>query len=132
MFIQHWFYNGSTFPIYKEPIESSRTTAINSSTGIRVFPTKTSDPKAEPLPEDPDPDPPLTTETTEATDAEEWRPKRHSLCRRRGPEVHASQILSALEIGDWEEDHWGETWSLNGCTYRYNYMRCEVRLPFRC
>ena len=56
---------------------------------------------AEPLPEDPDPDPPLTTETTEAaTDAEEWRPKRHSLCRRRGPEVHASQILSALEIGD--------------------------------
>eukprot|EP00435_Cladocopium_sp_Y103_P012252 s761_g3.t1 len=30
----------------------------------------------------------------------EWRPKRHSVCRRRGPEVHASQILSALESGD--------------------------------
>ena len=29
----------------------------------------------------------------------EWRPKRHSVCRRRGPEVHASQILSALESG---------------------------------
>ncbi len=86
-----------------------RTPSKNAPLGSVCPKRKTSDPKAEPL-EAPDPDPLLSTETMEPTDAEELvRPKRHSLCRRRGPEVHASQILSALEIGDWQK-WWGETW----------------------
>ena len=40
LFIQHWFYNGSTFPI-KNPSNFFWTTAMNSSTGIRGFRNKT-------------------------------------------------------------------------------------------